>query len=265
MSRWWWVGAAATVPVAAGLLAAWWMVIPAPAAPPSTAAQALGAWGRVLGCVVNDRGEVDFVTLSRDRADLNRFLRFVADTPLDFPGGFDQRMAHLINAYNALSMFLVIKRGIPNTHAGLNKLINFLFYRLHIGGRVMSLYTFENDVIRPLARSAGDPRVHFALNCSAVSCPVLPRTPFTGAALDQELQRETLAFFTRPQNYRYDAATRTVWLSEILHFYIDDFVPAHGRNLIEYANRYAPHAAPLDTEIRFTPYDWTIANSRRPR
>ena len=39
----------------------------------------------------------------------------------------------------------------------------------------MSLYTLENDVIRPL----GDERVHFALNCMVVSCPRLPRVAFT--------------------------------------------------------------------------------------
>lgn len=239
------------------------MIIPVPAAPSSSAAQAQAAWARVLTRFVNAKGEVDFEALSRDRADLNRYLRFVADTPLNASADVDKRMAHLINAYNALSMFVVIERGIPKSHAGLNKPIDFLFLRLHIGGRIMSLYTFENDVIRPLARSLNDPRVHFALNCSAVSCPVLPRTPFTGAALDQQLQRASLAFFARPQNDRYDAATKTVWLNEILKFYTKDFVPAHGRNLIEYANQYAPQAARLDAQVRFTPYDWRIANSRR--
>ena len=109
----------------------------------------------------------------------------------------------------------------------------------------------------------GDPRVHFALNCSARSCPALPQATFTAARLDSQLERETRAFFARPQNFRIDAATRTVWLSEILSFYSEDFAPAHGDSLIEFANRYAPLAAPLDAEVHFTSYDWTIANSRR--
>ena len=33
-------------------------------------------------------------------------------------------------------------------------------------------------------------------------------------------------------------------------------------SLVAYANRYAPLAAPLDSTLRFTPYDWTVANSR---
>ncbi|MCI0400628.1 MAG: DUF547 domain-containing protein [Gammaproteobacteria bacterium] len=52
----------------------------------------------------------------------------------------------------------------------------------------MSLYAYENDVIRKL----GEPRVHFALNCVALGCPILPKKPFTGKWLDAELERETL-------------------------------------------------------------------------
>ena len=264
MKAWFWVGATVAVLAAAVLLAARLAVVPVPAAPASSAAQAQAAWARVLARFVNAQGEVDFEALSRDRADLDRSLRYVADTPLDSLTDANERMAHMINAYNALSMFNVIDRGIPQSHAGANKLINFLFRRLHIGVRVMSLYSFENDIIRPLARRMGDPRVHFALNCSARSCPVLPQTPFTAAGLAAQLERETRAFFARPQNFRIDAAARTVWVNEVLSFYTEDFVPAHGRSLIEFANRYAPRPAPLDADVRFTPYDWTIATSSKP-
>ena len=48
-----------------------------------------------------------------------------------------------------------------------------------VGGKTISLYKLENDVIRPL----GEERVHFALNCMVVSCPRLPRAAFSAAAL----------------------------------------------------------------------------------
>ena len=239
--------------------------VPAPTVAAPTAAGATAAWQRVLASFVNERGEVDFEALASDRADLDRYVRHVADTPLDnLPQG-PVRLAHMINAYNALSMFNVLQSGIPDTHAGWNKLSFFALRKLDIGGVSMSLYSFENDVIRPITRSLNDPRVHFALNCSARSCPVLPRKPFTADALDAELDRETRAFFALPLNFRVDPATRTVWLSELLNFYPEDFVPRPAASLLEYANRYAPQPAPAAFELRFTPYDWTIANSRRPR
>lgn len=239
--------------------------VPAPAVPPPTASAAHAAWARVLATHVNERGEVDFEALAQDRGDLDRYVRHVAAVPLESLPDGAPRLAHMINAYNALSMFNVLQSGIPATHAGWAKVRFFVLRKLDVGGRAMSLYTFENEVIRPYTRARGDPRVHFALNCSALSCPVLPRRPFTAEALDSELERETRAFFARPQNFRIDEATRTVWLSELLNFYPEDFVPRPAISLLDYANRYAPRAAAPDFNVRFTPYDWTIANSRRPR
>ena len=246
-----------------GLLTGCATVVNPPNAPQATAAQADAAWSSVLQRFVNERGEVDFNALAQDRADLDLYVQFVADTPLAGFSDREQRLAHMINAYNALSMFNVVDSGIPATHAGLKKVTFFVLRKLTVGGQSLSLYAFENDVIRPFTREIGEPRVHFALNCSARSCPVLPKAPFTAAALGIELEREARAFFARGENFRIDEATRTVWLSEILNFYPEDFVPAHGSSLIAFANRYAPHAAPLDYAVRFTPYDWTVANSRR--
>jgi Protein of unknown function, DUF547 len=240
-------------------------LVPAPSVPAGSEADANAAWSRVLERFVNQQGEVDFAALANDRADLDAYVRHVADTPLDGLHGREHRLAHMINAYNALSMYNVVESGIPASHAGFAKVTFFVQRKLRIGGQALSLYAFENDTIRPFTRAIAEPRVHFALNGSAVSCPVLPRTPFRAATLDAELERETRALFARPENFRADAATRSVWLSEILKFYPEDFVPAHGRNLIDFANRYAPQPAPIDWDVRFTPYDWTVANSRRAR
>ena len=254
---------AATVALAMFMLAGCATRVLTPSAPAATAQVAQSALARVLERFVDTRGEVDFPALSRDRADLDLYVRFVADTPIARLADGDGKLAHLINAYNALSMFNVIESGIPATHAGLNKITFFFNRKLQIGGEELSLYSFENDLIRPYTRSIGEPRVHFALNCSALACPALPRTPFTATALQEQLARETTAFFARPENHRVDHAARTVWLSEILKFYTEDFVPAHGENLIAYANRVVAEPVPLDYRVRFTPYDWTVANSRR--
>ena len=240
-------------------------LVPTPPAPVATSQGAHAAWARVLSSHVDAQGEVDFDALAGDRADLDRYVRFVADTPLASLAEGPLRLAHMINAYNALSMFNVLHSGIPSDHNGWRKIRFFVLRKLDIGGQRMSLYSFENDVIRPYTRSVNDPRVHFALNCSAVSCPVLPRTPFTAQNLDAELARETRAFFARPQNFRVDAANRTVWLSELLNFYPEDFVPRPAESLLHFANGYAPQPAPLDYAVKFIPYDWTIANRRRAR
>ena len=252
------------------VIASAWAVLWSIAAPmsavgePTSAAQAaVAGWARVLDRFVNERGEVDFEALLRDRGDLDAYVRYVAETKLETLRDGPERLAHMINAYNALSMSNVLGRGIPATHAGWNKLAFFVLNRVQVGGRRISLLALENDVIRPYARSLNEPRIHFALNCMARSCPVLPRAPFTAHALDAQLERETRAFFARPENFRVDAASGTLWVSELLDRYAEDFVPHAAASLLEYANRYAGQPAPPTFKVRFTPYDWTIVNARR--
>ena len=225
---------------------------------------ATAGYARVLQRHVNDRGEVDFAGLRDDTSEaglgaLEAYVNAIAATALDAAATPSGRLAHMVNAYNALSMYNVIASGIPASHAGLAKVSFFVLRKFDIGGTVMSLYDFENSIIRKL----DEPRVHFALNCSAVSCPVLPRTVFTAEGLDDELDRETRRFFARRENLTVDDTQRTVFFNEILKFYTEDFVPGHAQTLIAYAQRYVSQVIAADYKIAFKPYDWTVANSRR--
>ncbi len=235
-----------------------------PSSPRVTLAEAELRYARVLQKHVNDQGEVDFAALRDDAGDsgiraLEHYAASIAATPLDAAPTGSARLAHMINAYNALSMYNVIGSNIPRSHDGWAKVQFFILRKFNIGGTAMSLYAFENDIIRKL----DEPRAHFALNCSAVSCPQLPRVPFTAENLNAELDRETRKFFAQPNNLRIDHATRTVFFNEILKFYTEDFTPAHAPSLIAYAQRYTTQSLPPDYATAFTPYDWTIANSRR--
>ena len=224
--------------------------------PSASPEAALAAYARVLEKFVDDRGWVDFPALLRDREDLETYVRFIADAPLDSFAPGEERLAHYINSYNALSMFNVIESGIPETHAGWHKVAFFALRRLVVGGRPLTLYAYENDVIRKV----GDPRIHFALNCSAISCPALPGRPFAAQDLQPMLDRETRRFFASEDHLRIDHPNKVVNLSEILRFYREDFVSGQG-SLIGFVNRYAPEKIPETFEIRFIPYDWRIANS----
>ncbi len=238
---------------------------------PPALAHAQAGFARVLARHVNQLGEVEFAALRDDDGDagihaLERYVDAIALAPVDPDDARSwwptpqARLAHLINAYNALSMYNVISLGIPASHDGWRKVKFFVLRKFEIGGQALSLYDFENDVIRQL----DEPRIHFALNCSAVSCPVLPRTLFTGDGLDAQLEREAREFFARRENFFVDDTRRQVRISELLKFYLEDFVPRHAPSLLAYAARYAPVSVPPGYEVVFIPYDWTIANASRP-
>ena len=227
---------------------------------PATAPTA--AWASVLERFVDERGRVDFERLARDRGDLDRYVAWVyAVGPNNSPALFPTRadvLAYHLNAYNALAMYNVLEDGIPATLAGPKKVEFFALRRLRVGGEALSLYDYENRVIRAL----GEPRVHFALNCMVAGCPRLPRAPFEAATLEAVLERGTRAFFAEPRNVAPDPARRVVRLSELLDFYPEDFL-AQAPSLVAYVNRYRSPPIPDGYRVEFIPYDWTI--NRQPR
>jgi hypothetical protein len=219
------------------------------------------AWASVLEKYVDAEGRVDFAGVSRDRTDLDRFVAYVYDAgPNNQPQHFgtaEHVLAFHLNAYNALAMHNVIEAGIPDTLAGLNKVGFFYLRKVRVGGEAISLYDYENKVIRAL----GDARVHVALNCMSVGCPRLPREPFLPEQLDAQLDREADRFFNESRNVAVDDATQTVKVSEILKFYTGDFL-AEAPSLVAYVNRYRRAQVPEHYKVDFIPYDWTI--NRQP-
>jgi hypothetical protein len=135
-------------------------------------------------------------------------------------------------------------------------LTKFTFFYLRtfaIGGKSISLYKFENEIIRPL----GEERVHFALNCMVVSCPRLPRGAFSAAALEGQLDTAARSFIGDTRNVWIDDAKREVWLSAIFDFYTQDFLE-RAPSLIAYVNHYRSAQIPADFKVRFLEYHWTV-------
>jgi Protein of unknown function, DUF547 len=219
------------------------------------------AWARVLEKHVDSEGRVNFAAVKKDRSDLDQFVAYVFDNgPNNRPALFPTPQAVLafhINAYNALAMHKVIESGIPQSLAGLKKVTFFAFGKVQVGGEKISLYDYENKVIRAL----GDPRIHVALNCMSVSCPRLPKDVFLADTVDAQLDRESIRFFAEPRNVTVNAGARTLVLSEILKFYTSDFL-SKAASLGAYVNLYRTAKVPEDYAVEFSNYDWTI--NRQP-
>jgi len=225
---------------------------------------ALDAWSRVLQEFVDNKGRIDFQGLTANREDLDHFVNFIAkhspaSSPAMFPGR-PEKLAYYINSYNALAMHSVIEKGIPADLDGFFKRLRFFkLHKITVGNEKTSLYDYENKVILPMAEE----RVHFALNCMVRGCPRLPVEPFRAATLEKQLQAAATEFFSTDRHIIVDHDRRTVWLSWILEFYMEDFIDS-GRpsDLIPYVNRYREPPVPHEYRVRFMEYDWTI--NRRP-
>jgi hypothetical protein len=219
-------------------------------------------WTKVLTLHVDAIGRIDFTGLAGDRADLDDVVTFIAavdpsSSPARFPT-VHSRLAYYIDAYNALAMHGVLVAGVPKQFGWFDRVRFFYLQKFMMGGRPISLYDLENDIIRPL----GDPRVHFALNCMSVSCPRLPQAAFTVEGLDSELDAAAREFIGEHRNIRVDREKRETRLSAIFRFYTKDFL-ARSPSLLAYVNRYRAEQLPPNYKIVFMDYDWTINGQTR--
>ncbi|TAK83557.1 MAG: DUF547 domain-containing protein [Betaproteobacteria bacterium] len=221
-------------------------------------------WAQVLAKYVDGRGRVDFHGAAADPAELKSFLDYLARvSPRSADASFagkDSKIAYFVNAYNALAMFNVIDSGFPDRLGAVQRFVFFGVKRFSVGGERMSLYTLENDLIRPL----GDERVHFALNCMSVSCPRLPQEPFRAEHLNQTLDAKAREFFAEPRNLQIVPKRKRVRVSSILKFYHDDFLKK-APTLIAYVNKYRSPPIPQDYEVEFIDYDWTVNDQHGER
>lgn len=220
------------------------------------------SWRFVLANYVDQDGWVDFDEIKKNPEPLNQYVSFIKEhSPKNSPEMFktpNDQLAFYINSYNALSMYSVLDSGVPETNSGLKKVKFFVFKKMPIGREVMSLKTYEDGTIRSL----GEPRIHFALNCMAVSCPKLPQIPFEGASLEAQLEAGAKFFFSEKRNLVIDHDKKTAYTTEILDFFPKDFL-AKAPSLIEFINKYAVEKIPDGYKLKFFDYNWTIINKAK--
>lgn len=220
------------------------------------------SWAQVLKRFVDAEGRVDFKNLGNNPLPLYRYIRFISQTsPMKHPEKFsthEERLAYYLNSYNALAMYGVLSRG-PNRNFEWfwDRFSFFKFTTFNIGGENISLYNYENEIIRPL----GDPRVHFALNCMVKSCPRLPQTPFLAETMHSMLTTLSEEFVNHPYHVQVLESAHLVRVSQIFKFYTEDFVNEQSApSLIAYINRYRKITIPENYKVEFIPYDWTVNN-----
>jgi hypothetical protein len=202
---------------------------------------------------------VRYAGMAADRAALQAYLASLSSVP---EAEFEtwkppDQVAFLVNAYNAFTVEKVLTR-----YPGLGSIRDFgrffgnpfkdEFFSLL--GRRASLDWIEHDTLRKRYR---EPRLHFALNCAAVSCPMLRAEAYAGARLEAQLEDQARRFLSDASRNRYRDGRLEV--SRIFDWYGDDFEPRD-----RYFQRYAallgmaPGASP---RLRFLDYDWSLNDS----
>ncbi|MEM7809198.1 MAG: DUF547 domain-containing protein [Planctomycetota bacterium] len=202
---------------------------------------------------VDGDGFVDYEQLRLSRTALDAYVDYLATVDLDGMAK-DDRLATLINAYNAFMLQMVLDAG--NVEHVLDDLEEpFDRKRFTLAGEQVSLNGLENDWIRA---DFDEPRIHWAVNCAAASCPPLRAEAYVGNRLNKQLAEQERLVHTDEKFVRYDGDT--LFLTPLYDWYGQDFVDAAGsvygyvRPLLD-----LPEEEPA---IEFTEYDWTLNDVR---
>lgn len=242
------------------------------------------AWTDLLRkhVVVLDGGKASrmrYAELQKERAALQTYLTTLSQvTEAEFRAwSKTQQLAFLINAYNAHMVELVLTR-YPDIKSvwDFGKLFNNPFKRkfFRLLGREFSLDMIEHDTIR--AKGVyDDPRIHMAVNCASVGCPMLREEAYVGNRLDQQLDEQVRRFLSDHTRNRYNAQANALEVSEIFKWYAADFTSGL-RGIQSREQFFGSHAALLaddaaqqeairnrKPDLRFLDYDWALNDARR--
>lgn len=172
----------------------------------------------------------------------------------------DQQLAYWINVYNVNVAALVAEHYPVKSIRALSTdpLVRLNVFKKDIvpvrGGKI-SLNDVENEKIRKAFR---DPRIHFAINCAARSCPPIRPAPYTGANLDAQLDEQVRKFIARGGVRVEKRNGRTiVHTTKIMDWFEEDFPGGP----LPFLRRYLPIAGDR-VSISYDEYDWDL-NDRR--
>jgi len=193
----------------------------------------------------------------------------------------NEKLAFLINVYNALVIHMTVVHGKPGSAWQRYKFFTRPGYI--IAGHTYSLNDIENGLIRsnksppmsaskqfskkdprlPFALKSLDPRIHFALVCGAQSCP--PIKTYDADNVDDALTQATIAFFDG-DGILLDEDKREASVTRICKWYRSDFgaddfdVLGWITSFLEGPKREACirmlTTNPLGFKIKYQEYNW---------
>jgi len=233
-------------------------------------------WEKVLSTNVVDAGpasRVQYQVIKQTPGELLQYLSAVSSvTSMQFKQWNNaQKLAFLINAYNAFTIKLVIDhypvKSIKDIGSWFSSPWKKKFFTLL--GQEISLDHLEHEMIRG-DRGFAEPRIHFALVCASIGCPKLQVRAFTEQRLEDMLEEGTTVFLNDTSRNRVSVTDQELQLSKIFDWYADDFVKQAG-TVEKFVARYLIldentkrliNAGNLDKT--YLDYDWSLNDSKTP-
>ncbi len=180
------------------------------------------------------------------------------------------RKACWMNLYNAFVQ-IGMEEQQPELRSWKSRFKFFGKRNIRIAGHLLSLNDIEHGLLRDSSvwwslgylkkiivsgfekkfRTRADFRVHFALNCGALSCPAIQS--FSSEKINEELDALMNDFLLEETSF--DASTGTAQLPAIFKWYIGDFGGTKGIKRLLMEQGIVPSIHKI--RLQFKPYNWT--------
>ena len=221
---------------------------------------------------------VSYVGFMKDRAQLKSFLDEVQGVKR---AEFDawtkpQQQAFLINAYNAFTVEKILTRypeikSIRDFGTVFGNPWKDKFFTLFAQPAYLDMVEHE------MLRKEGvydEPRVHVAVVCASIGCPMLRNEPYRAETLDAQLEDGFRRFLSDRTRNRYNPEKRRLEVSKIFDWYGKDFEKGYRgftsvkATLARYADLLADTPEDRDVvrqqraEVTFLDYDWGLNDAR---
>jgi hypothetical protein len=212
---------------------------------------------------------VDYAGFARDRAQLKAVLDdYQKVARPEFDGwAKPQQQAFLVNAYNAFTIEKILTRypaikSIREFGTVFGNPWKDKFFTLF--GQPSYLDQVEHEILRKDG-VYDEPRVHAAVVCASIGCPMLRNEAFTPDKLEAHLEDGMRRFLSDRTRNRYAGGRLEV--SRIFEWFREDFAPRHAY-FARYASLLADDPAARQAiaagkaPIDYLEYDWALNDAR---
>lgn len=196
-------------------------------------------------------------------------LRTLDPDELEAPTDVRDRRAFWLNVYNAVAQLALadvsslrdrrwwVFRQNAATVAGERLSLDDIEHGL-LRGSMLSwglgyLPRFRPSAFERTHRIPLDPRIHFALNCGAESCP--PIAVYTPENLDHELDLASGSYLGA--TVEYDAESGVALVPRLFSWYRGDFGGRAG--IVAFLQYHEAIPRGSDPRLRYDAYDWSLA------
>jgi hypothetical protein len=206
------------------------------------------AFNALLVANVSETGIVNYKGFVENKKLLEDYIALLGESLPTETWTIEDKLAYWMNAYNAMTIDLIIRSYPINSIKDLKKPWDQRLWKL--GEKWYNLNEIEHQILRKM----NDPRIHFGINCASFSCPPLLNTAFNASEVDAQLDKVAIRFINDPR--RNSISKMNIEISEIFSWFAKDF--KKDSSLSEFLNKYSKVQIHPKARKKFKKYDWSL-------